>query len=300
MMGSEPPGPRQRLEAIGPTNGLPDVLRRTFAPSDSFEPVPAPRPGDWLAVHREPGQTFEQFRRSRPDQPDARRRIIYLQPLGAFAEAQSPSLAKLREYASAFFQMEVKTLPPAGISAGGITSRTNSTTRRRQLLTEDALRWLKGTLPGDGFCLLAITMEDLYPEPSWNFVFGQASLTERVGVYSFARYDPAFYGEARGKDYPALLLRRSMKVLTHETGHMFGLAHCVYFSCVMNGSNHLQESDRRPLHLCPACLHKLHLSIGFDVVKRYQALARFDQEAGFADEARWLARHLAEIQPAGP
>jgi archaemetzincin len=33
-------------------------------------------------------------------------------------------------------------------------------------------------------------MEDLYPEPSWNFVFGQASLNERVGVYSFARYGP--------------------------------------------------------------------------------------------------------------
>jgi len=42
----------------------------------------------------------------------------------------------------------------------------------------------------------------------------------------------------RGKDYQPLLLRRSMKVLTHETGHIFGLAHCVYFACVMNGSNH--------------------------------------------------------------
>jgi archaemetzincin len=33
-----------------------------------------------------------------------------------------------------------------------------------------------------------------------------------------------------------------MKVLTHETGHLFGLAHCVYFHCVMNGSNHLQKT----------------------------------------------------------
>jgi archaemetzincin len=35
-------------------------------------------------------------------------------------------------------------------------------------------------------------MEDLYPDPAWNFVFGQASLRERVEVFSFARYDPAF------------------------------------------------------------------------------------------------------------
>jgi archaemetzincin len=298
-MAFEPPGPQQRLEAIGPTNGLSEVLRRAFTPDDSFQPVPVPSPNDWLAAHREPGQTFEQFQRSRPNQPDAHRRIICLQPLGAFPEAQSPSLERIREYAAAFFQMEVKALPPASIDAGGFTSRTNSMTGRHQILTGDVLRWLIGRLPADGFCLLAITMEDLYPQPSWNFVFGQASLTERVGVYSFARYDPAFYGQARGKDYQALLLRRSMKVLTHESGHIFGLAHCVHFACVMNGSNHLEESDRRPLHLCPVCLRKLQFSVGFDVAKRYEDLATFDKESGFADEARWLTRRLAEIQPAG-
>ena len=89
-------------------------------------------------------------------------------------------------------------------------------TGQRQVLTWGVLHWLQGRLPEDAFCLLGITMEDLYPEPSWNFVFGPASLNERVGVYSFARHDPAFDGEPRGKDYPALLLRRSMKVLTYE------------------------------------------------------------------------------------
>ena len=98
-MGFEPPGPQQRLEAIGPTNGLSEVLGRALAPSDSFDPVPVPGASDWLAVHREPGQTFEQFRRSRPNRPDARRRVIYLQPLGAFPQAQSPALEKLRGYA---------------------------------------------------------------------------------------------------------------------------------------------------------------------------------------------------------
>ncbi len=298
-MGFEPPGPQQRAEAIGATNGLSAVLQRALAPGDSFQPVPVPSPGDWLAVHREPGQSFDEFRRSHPNRPDAQRRIIYLQPLGTFPEQQSPSLAKLREYAAAFFQMEVKALAPLDVSASGFTCRTNPMTGRQQILTEDVLRWLRGRLPANAFCLLGITMEDLYPEPSWNFVFGQASLTERVGVYSFARYDPAFYGEARGKEYQSLVLRRSMKVLTHETGHMFGLAHCIYFHCVMNGSNHLQESDRRPLHLCPVCLRKLQFSVGFDVVKRYENLAKFDERAGFADEAAWLARRLEIIRSHG-
>jgi len=296
-MGFEPPGPQKRLEAIGATNGLPAVLQRALALDDSFQPVPVPSPSDWLAVHREPGQTFDDFRRSQPNRPDTRRRIIYLQPVGDFRAQQSPSLEMLRQYAADFFQMEVKALAPISISASGVTSRTNSMTGRRQVLTGGVLHWLQGRLPGDAFCLLGITMEDLYPEPSWNFVFGQASLNERVGVYSFARYDPAFYGEPRGEDYPALLLRRSMKVLTHETGHMFGLTHCVYFNCVMNGSNHLQESDRRPLHLCPVCLRKLQFSVGFDVVKRYEALAQFDRQAGLEDEAAWVDRRLEKIRP---
>jgi archaemetzincin len=199
-MGFEPPGPQKRLEAIGTTDGLPARLQRALAPDDSFQPVPVPGPSDWLAVHREPGQTFEEFRRSHPNRPDAQRRTIYLQPLGAFSEQQSPLLEKLREYAAGVFQMEVKALAPVTISAGSFTSRTNSMTGRRQILTTDVLHWLKGKLPQDAFCLLAITMEDLYPAASWNFVFGQASLTEGVGVYSFARYDPAFYGEDRGED----------------------------------------------------------------------------------------------------
>ena len=36
-------------------------------------------------------------------------------------------------------------------------------------------------------------MIDLYPNESWNFVFGQANPGAGVGVFSFARYDPLFY-----------------------------------------------------------------------------------------------------------
>ncbi|MHC4752826.1 MAG: archaemetzincin [Planctomycetota bacterium] len=294
-MNFKPPNASERLKAIGSTKGLPENLRKSLEPGGDYEPIPIPKPGDWLAVHRETGQTFDEFEKSKPNRPDNIRRKIYLQPLGEFPKGQVPLVESVREYAGAYFAMEVTVLPRLAIRGDNITTRTNPSTRNRQILTGDVLAILKKNLPADAFCVLAITMEDLYPEPSWNFVFGQASLRQRVGVYSFARYDPAFYGEKRGKDYEKVLLRRSCKVLVHETGHMFGLLHCIYFKCVVNGSNHLKESDSRPLHLCPVCLRKLQYSIGFDVVSRYRNLLSFYTKVGFDSEIRWTANRLGWI-----
>ncbi|HYY14678.1 MAG TPA: archaemetzincin [Chthoniobacterales bacterium] len=295
-MAFTPPNEKTIRDAIGDLNGLPPLLQLAFAPdTEAFQPIPQPGRSDWLAVHPEPGQTFVQFKASRPNRPTQDRHLIYLQPLGGFVPERSPALDKLREFAAAFFAMEVKVLPAIAIEHSRFTTRRNPLTGNRQILTGDVLQFLQSHVANDAFCVLGITMEDLYPEPSWNFVFGQASLRERVGVYSFARYDPAFYGALRTADYERLLLRRSCKVLAHETGHMFGLAHCTFFNCLMNGSNHLGESDRRPLHLCPVCLPKLQWSIGFDVLERYRALERVDRALGFDDEADWFSRRTEAL-----
>jgi archaemetzincin len=291
-MDFKPPTHSERLQAIGSTNGLPETLRKALEPGLQFKPIPIPKPGDWLAEHHEAGQGFDDFVRSRPNRPDKNRNKIYLQPLGQFPNGQVPLVESLGEYAGAFFAMEVKVLSALALREYNVTTRVNQYTKKRQILTGDVLAILQRNLPADAFCVLAITMEDLYPEPSWNFVFGQASLRGRVGVYSFARYDPVFYGRERGKDYEKILLRRSCRVLTHETAHMFGLQHCIYFKCALNGSNHLQESDSRPLHLCPVCLRKLQYSIRFDVVTRYRNLLQFYRKAGFDDEAKWVANRL--------
>ncbi len=293
--GFEPPGPAERAAAIGNLDGLPEALQRAFAPDTDFDPLPVPGPHDWLSVHPEPGQTFEQFRRSKPNRPTPQRNVIYLQPLGRFTTGEAPPIGKLEEFAAAFFQMKVKLLPEIEVRSGQSTTRTNRLTHNRQVLTGDILDWLRARLPQDAFCILGVTMEDLYPSDSWNFVFGEASLRERVGVYSFARYDPAFYGQKRPSDYQVLRLQRSCKVLAHETAHMFGLAHCIYFHCLMNGSNHLQESDKRPLRLCPVCLRKLQWSIGFDVQKRYSDLAEFYTQARFESEAKWVTNRLEKL-----
>jgi len=66
----------------------------------------------------------------------------------------------------------------------------------------------------------------------------------------------------------------------------------VSFSIDKPRTSTLDEIDPRPLSLCPVCLRKLHFSIGFDVVDRYQALSEFYRDVGFDLEARWLSRRL--------
>jgi archaemetzincin len=77
---------------------------------------------------------------------------------------------------------------------------------------------------------------------------------------------------------------------------MFGLKHCVFFNCLMNGSNHLSESDARPLHLCPVDLRKLRHSVGFDPEARYRRLLDFSRNVGFDDESAWLEKRLRYLK----
>lgn len=59
---------------------------------------------------------------------------------------------------------------------------------------------------------------------------------------------------------------------------MFGVRHCVFYKCIMNGSNHLEESTKKPMYLCVVCLRKLQSNIKFDILERYQRLKAFYEE----------------------
>jgi archaemetzincin len=291
-MAFNPPGPERRLMAIGPVGDLPAQVRRALDPDDFFEPVPAPGRHDWLNVAHEPGQDYQAFTHTATNHTSDERRSLYLQPIGDFSRPQIDLLQRLQQFGSLFFTRPMRLLPAIGVLEGGITERRNRFTDVTQLKTRDILALLARRLPADACCMLGVTLYDLYPDEHWSFVFGEAMLDDRVGVFSIARYDPRFYDKPADD---ALLLRRSCKVLAHETCHMLGIRHCIFFHCLMNGSNHMEESDRRPLHLCPVDLRKLHWSLGFDFVQRSSALREFWQASGMPDESEWVERRVRFI-----
>ena len=166
---------------------MPSHRDRALSPG-GFTRLGKPRPGDWLSEHPERGQSFEQFVASRPNRPTAERRTIYLVALGSAGSETRDLVPKMVDYAGRFFAMPARVLPTIVLEDAEVTERKNPHTGQRQLLTSDILGALRKRLPDDAYCLIAFTDVDLYPAPTWNFVFGQASFVDRVGVYSMARY----------------------------------------------------------------------------------------------------------------
>ena len=72
------------------------------------DPLPSPRPGDWLAEHPEPGQTIAEYVDSRPVPKSDKLHTIYLCLVGDFTEAQGCILALTQDYLALFFDCPVQ------------------------------------------------------------------------------------------------------------------------------------------------------------------------------------------------
>ncbi len=239
--------------------------------------------GDWLASHPENGETFEEYVDSQPTLPTTDRNTIYIQPIGAFSAEQKKVIRLTADYMRAFYNLPVvlRDKKPIGEVPKGMEriQYPNNRQIRTSYFLDDLLPEL---LPSDAAALICLTSYDLYPEETWNYVFGQASLEKRVGVWSLWRLGKD-NGKPAGKD---LFLDRVLKVAMHETGHMFSMRHCTKYECLLSGTNHLQETDRRPLDTCPECTMKIAWAMKYPAAERYKNLAEFWRQQGRVDEQK--------------
>jgi archaemetzincin len=256
-----------------------------------FKPMGKPKAYDWLAMHTEPGQTFDEYIDSNPTLPTADRRTIYVLPLGKFTGQQKKAVDIASGYLEAFYGLPVKEMPQERLkrpTARG-DSRISGYPKRTQIRTGYILDTiLKPKLPKDAAALIALTNEDLFPDDTMNFVFGQSSFEGRVGIYSLERLD-----DNAGFD---TFLRRTLKIAAHETGHMFSMRHCAKYECVMSGTNHLGETDSRPIDACPECMAKISWLSKTSPIERYERLAEFCRKNGLKDEAVVFTRKAAAVR----
>ena len=299
-IGLEDPKKSQFMEFLRKCSETPSDA----ASVDLFPPIETPGPDDWLRNFPTKPEPFYVWQRKIRNHVIPRIKTIYILPLGEFAAAVKTKeggvkvdtvgqifLRDLKNYTQLFFpNMIVKLLKEVPLSKLKCPSRHHTVgygVTREQLMIPGIFDYMKSILPQDAYCMLAVTMIDLYPNEDYNFVFGRASLVEGLGVFSFARHHPYFFDKDKSVTVAALnelspeeyqlLEWRAIKVLTHEITHMFGLTHCVYFTCLMNGSNHAEESDRKLTFLCPVCLRKMQDAMKFDFLARYKGMLTFFQ-----------------------
>lgn len=245
-----------------------------------FKPMGEPSADEWLATFPENGQTFEQYIKGNPTLPTEKRDKIYIQPIGNFDPLQRKAIENTAKYLETFFNLSVSLLKEKRFAEPLSLEnfRIHPSWKLKQIRTGYILeKVLLPELPDDAAAMIAFTNEDLYPDRNFNFVFGQASLENRVGVWSLYRLQ-------ENSDFKTFL-KRTLKISVHETGHMFSIAHCTKYQCVMSGTNHLEETDKRPNDACPECMAKIVWMTKTNPQKRYEDLAGLCDKFGLPDEA---------------
>lgn len=295
VMSSACGSPAEPTEIVSNANSNSNSSLRDIRPAMRavelfFEPMAEPEANDWLATYTEPGETFEQYLDNKPTRPTPERHTIYIRPLGKFTPQESKTIVIAARFIEQSFDLPVKLLPPVGFDEKALAGSTRKGfSGSRQVKSGYILQnLLVPALPNDAAALIAFTNEDLFPDETMNYVFGQASLDQRVGVWSLFRLDDNADEET--------FLRRTMKIAVHETGHMFSMRHCTKYECVMSGTNHLGETDRRPVDACPECMAKICWMSDVTPKERYEKLAAFCRTQGLTGEARDFDRKAQSLR----
>lgn len=132
--------------------------------------------------------------------------------------------------------------------------------RRKQYNAAKILKRLTKVAKNKGFFrILGIIEKDIYSK-NYNFIFGLANRGYYSALISIARLTENFYAKTR--DYHRKLETtnifndRILKEAIHELGHTFRLKHCSNI-CIMQFSNSLADTDKKPIEFCESCLIKL-------------------------------------------
>jgi archaemetzincin len=172
--------------------------------------------------------------------PEAPVEALQLLPLGAFPE---PLGAGMVTQLSRSVRVPCRLLPPdPRLALPRLPGRS-------QVDADGLLRLLEGLPREPGAVLVGLTDADI-GHPIFTFFFGRARLGGGALLVSLARLDPTFYGLPAD---PALTVRRAIREVLHELGHVVGLRHCERPDCLMRFAGDAEAIDVRGGRFCDAC-----------------------------------------------
>ena len=262
-----------------------------------FNPKKVHKKDDWLSEQREHGQSIDVYARGGPFitwHNPVRNAHIYLCRLDN--KVSDEHAEKFKAYLEAFFfgapiklikqgsklyekgskntRVVKTTIPEDFVSTHAIPTREhNGYFQQNASKINEAMRQYK--VP-DAFCIMAVQNdEDLYCaddeiflQDNW-YTRGLSDPESSTGIFSLKRFWEDDEESKEGGD-PDRGFRQACYTLVHEVCHLFGLKHCIYYECIMNGNNHPEERIRREHKtLCPVCLGKLKMNLKFDCRERY-------------------------------
>ena len=265
------------------------TFKSTITQDSLYPKMGTPKPHEWLSITKELGQTYKEYINSNPNKKTAHRNKLYIRPIGDFTDTEIDVLHLTSEYLSKFYNIPVEILAPISINTIPKTSQ-----RTHQNISQASGKYilndvLAKDIPDDAIAYMGFTKIDLYNDPKNNFVFGLGNLKKRVGVYSLARYGNPDKNEASYKKF----VLRTLKVASHELGHIFSVKHCIEYKCIMNGSNSITESDLKPVYLCPIDLKKIRWNRDFENINRFKTLEDFWSQNGFNKNADFYKKSIS-------
>lgn len=256
-----------------------------------FQYLPKPTDDEWLKYNRESGQTFKNYARLVKKSKNLQAASSTNSNISIFTfQVDEDFLSQyilngLQEFVEIYFNLQLKFEDKNNLN---FNSKFKTNQENPTIESQRALSVFKTFKQKNDASAVAITTCDLAHGDS--FVFGISDTELQVCVISLYRYIQHLIETNQMSEVN--LMKKTTSVICHEIAHTFGLEHCIYYRCIMNGSNTIEEDDKLPLFLCPICLRKLHFLLNFDIELRYKKLMNYCLKYNFSNEYKWYKRRL--------